>query len=599
MNHILYFTKQIHFFAGKKLYFNLIAMMFISLLESAGIFLVIPLITLTGIIKFEATGHPLLTWLSNLFIGIPETISLLIILSLYVLIIIGQSLFQKRQIITGARIQQGFTRYLKEKTYTSFLQADWGFFIGKRKSDLINIMITEIGRVSGGVQMFLQFMSALVFTTIQISIAFWLSPQMTISVLILGISLIFLSRSFIQKSTKLGTETYELSRTLLAGITDHFNGIKDIKSNSLENLHVTWFQKVSDEVDQNVLKIIKLKTTSKLLFKLVSAFLIAIFVFYSIKMFQAQPAQLMLILMIFARLWPRFSGIQSNLEQLGAVVPSFKVLLDIQNESSLAREFNEEVYSKVVSTEIKYGIESRNVSFRYNLNEKRYALKDISINIPANQMTAIVGPSGAGKSTLVDLLMGLNRPEVGEVLIDCIPLTKENLISLRKSVSYVPQDPFLFNSTLRENLHLINPDATDTEIWEALEFSSAAEFVRKLPQGLETLIGDRGVRLSGGERQRIVLARAILRRPSILVLDEATSALDSENEAKIQKAIDQLKGKMTIIVIAHRLSTIRNADQVIVLDKGEVVQSGSYYQLAREKQSMFSNLLEKQTGVPF
>ena len=131
-------------------------------------------------------------------------------------------------------------------------------------------------------------------------------------------------------------------------------------------------------------------------------------------------------------------------------------------------------------------------------------------------------------------------------------------------------------------------------LWEALEFSSAAEFVKKLPQGLDTVIGDRGVRLSGGERQRIVLARAILRKPSILVLDEATSALDTENEAKIQEALERLKGKMTIIIIAHRLSTIRNADQVIVLNQGKIIQKGGFSELAREKKGMFSHLLGNQ-----
>ena len=161
----------------------------------------------------------------------------------------------------------------------------------------------------------------------------------------------------------------------------------------------------------------------------------------------------------------------------------------------------------------------------------------------------------------------------------------------------MPQEPFLFNATFRENLLMIEPDATEEQIWEALEFSSAAEFVKKLPQGLDTLIGDRGIRLSGGERQRIVLARAILRKPSILVLDEATSALDTENERKIQQAIEQLKGKMTVIVIAHRLSTIRNADQVIVLDKGKIIQRGEFNQLAKEETGMFSHLLQNQSQV--
>jgi ABC-type multidrug transport system fused ATPase/permease subunit len=212
-------------------------------------------------------------------------------------------------------------------------------------------------------------------------------------------------------------------------------------------------------------------------------------------------------------------------------------------------------------------------------------------------MTAIVGRSGAGKSTLIDLLMGLITPESGDVQIDNIKLTGENLPNLRKSISYVSQDPFLFNATIRENLLIIEHNASDGEIWEALEFSAAADFVRELPNGLDTLIGDRGIKLSGGERQRLVLARAILRKPKILILDEATSALDTENESKIQEALERLKGSMTIVVIAHRLSTIRNADQVIVLDQGEIIQHGQFNQLANEKRGVFSSLLKKQMGI--
>lgn len=305
----------------------------------------------------------------------------------------------------------------------------------------------------------------------------------------------------------------------------------------------------------------------------------------------AQPAQLMLIMVIFSRLWPRFTSIQSNLEQIGSTLPSFKALLDLQNECREARELYNSDYKNIKSIEIKNGLDCRNVYFRYNQNESTYALKNINVHIPSNRMTAIVGRSGAGKSTLIDLLMGLNQPDSGEVRIDDIPLTSDHLLSLRKSISYIPQDPFLFNATIRENLMIIDPNASDESIWESLEFAAADDFVSKLPQGLDTLIGDRGVRLSGGERQRLVLARAILRKPSILVLDEATSALDTENEAKIQAAIERLKGTMTIIVIAHRLSTIRNADQVLVMDQGEIIQVGEYNQLASEKRGMFSNLL--------
>ena len=597
VNHILYFTKRIYSFSGKVLFINLLAMVLIGLFEGIGIFLLVPLISLTGILEVNTEeGFPI-SWIFGFFQGFSQTFSLTLILSIYVLLIIGQSLFQRNQLILNARIHQGFIRHLREATYKTLLQANWEFYLKNRKSDIINLMTTEIGRVSGGTNLFLQFIASIIFTLIQVSLAFWLSARLTIFILLFGSALIFFSRAFIKKSNTLGSDSFLHSKIYLAGITDHFNGIKDIKSNTLEETHVTWISSVSRRIEQNMIDMIKIRTTSQVIYKVISAFLIALFVFFSVNMFQSQTAQLMLIVIIFSRLWPRFAGIQSNLEQLGAIVPSFKALIDLQNECIKANEIKDGDYQNLMSISIKQGIECRNVYFRYNKHQPSYALQDINLQIPANRMTAIAGSSGAGKSTLIDLLMGLNQPEAGEVRIDGIALTSDNLLSLRRSISYVPQDPFLFNASVRENLLLIEPNASEEQIWEALEFSVAADFVRKLPQGLDTLIGDRGIRLSGGERQRLVLARAILRKPSILVLDEATSALDTENEAKIQKAIEQLKGKMTIIVIAHRLSTIRNADQVIVLDQGKIIQKGAFSQLASEKRGMFSHLLGKQIEV--
>ncbi|NYE03843.1 ATP-binding cassette subfamily C protein [Bacillus niacini] len=597
MKYILYFAKSIQSFAGKILYINLIGMVFISLFEGIGIFLLIPLINLTGILGLNTESNPTLSWITSLFNNLPKTLSLSIILGIYILIIFAQSYFQRKQTILNVKIQQGFIRHLREKMYKELLQANWAFFLNKRKSDIINLMTTEITRVGSGTNMFLQFITSLIYTFIQIGFAFWLSAKMTILVLFFGIAIIFLSRKFIKKSNNLGIETYELQEMFLAGITDHFNGIKDIKSNMLEDSHIRWFQSIGMKMERNVIKLVSLNTISQFTYKIVSAFLIAFFLFFSIKMLEAQPAQLILVIMIFSRLWPRFSGIQTNLEQLGAVIPVFKALLDMQKECNAAKELNEGDLHKVMPISIQQGIECSNVYFRYNSNDPTYALQNIKLYIPSNNMTAICGRSGAGKSTLIDLIMGLNKPETGEVLIDGRILSRENLLQLRRSISYVPQDPFLFNATVRENLLMMNPNANEDQIWEALEFSSAAEFVSKLPNGLDTFIGDRGIRLSGGERQRLVLARAILRKPTILILDEATSALDTENEAKIQEALEGLKGQMTIIVIAHRLSTIKNADQVVVLDNGKIVQMGGFAQLALDKKNVFSKLLKKQLNA--
>ncbi|UTR10551.1 ABC transporter ATP-binding protein/permease [Evansella sp. LMS18] len=593
---VFYFVKQIHAYAGKILYINLLAMILISLLDGIGILLLIPMISMTGIVNIDAGGTPV-AGIFEFLQGIPASIGLPVILAIFVLISILQNLLQRHITIRETKIQHGFFRHMRVKTYEALLHADWRFYIKNRKTDLINIMTAEIARASAGTHSFLQFIASLIFTVIQIGIAFWLSPVITIFVLLSGLILLFFNRKFLKRSMALGSRNYELGRSYLGGITDQINGIKDIKSNTLEESRMEWYRSITKRMEHEQVEYTKLKTKSQLYYKIASALLIASFIFISVNMFHAQAAQLLLIILIFSRLWPRVAGIQGSMEQIAAMLPAFKAVIAMQEESKSAKEFDLSKKRDIKPMQVRKDITCWNVSFKYN--EEAYALKDINITIPGNQMTAVVGKSGAGKSTLIDLLMGLNKPAKGQVLIDGVPLSSENLISLRRAISYVPQDPFLFNDSIRENLLLVKPDATESEMWEALEFSSAAEFIRKLPEGLDSLIGDRGIKLSGGERQRLVLARAILRKPSILVLDEATSSLDTENEAKIQEALERLKGKMTIIVIAHRLSTIRNADQVIVLEDGAVIQRGEFGQLANDKRSVFGSLLRRQMEATY
>ncbi|MGG1339610.1 ABC transporter ATP-binding protein [Bacillus thuringiensis] len=597
MNYIIYFMKKLYSSAGKILYVNLFGMVLISLLEGIGIILLLPMISMTGIINTgEETSFiaPVYRILQNF----PKTTSLISILGIYVLIVLSQNILQRNITLRDARTQQVFVRKLRVETYSMILKAKWRFFLEKRKTNLINILTTELARVSYGINLILQLLATILFTFIQVGLAFLLSPQVTVFVLGFGLLFLVASRVFIKKARILGGKTSELAKDYLSGITDHFNGIKDIKSNTLEGSRLDWFQSITKKMSSEQMEYMRIRSNSQLFYKISMAILIAFFIFLSVNMFQAQTAQLLLIILIFSRLWPRFMTIQSNLEQLAASIPAFKSLWELQQECNEAVEMQDIYMQKHIKPIcIKQGIECKDVSFRYNKQEALYALQNINVQIPINSMTAIVGHSGAGKSTLIDVLMGLIQPEKGQVLIDSTPLTTDNLLSLRQAISYVPQDPFLFNASIRENLMMIDSNVNEEQIWAALEFSAATEFVRMLPNGLDTLIGDRGVRLSGGERQRLVLARAILRKPSILVLDEATSALDTENEVKIQSAIERLKGTMTIVVIAHRLSTIRNADQVIVLGKGEIVQKGEFNQLAKERKGVFRNLLGSQMEV--
>lgn len=595
MQAIIYYFRQLQRLSGAKLYLNLSGMVISGLLESSAILLLVPMLGMAGIqLGGTATAGlhlPMLGFISEL----PQTTALLLVLGGYVLIVLCQNLISRSVAIRNVEIQQTYGRQLRYEVYSALLRAEWSFFLKKRTSDLINVMTTELARVLAGISCFLQFLTSLLFTLVQIGFAFWLSPKMTLSVLVCAVLLSLFSRRFIRKAKKLGSRSTELGKTYLGGITDQLNGIKDIKSNNLEHSRLEWLHAFTGEVKQEQLDYTRLRSNSQLLYKLSSTLLIAVFIFVSFRFMQAEGPNLLLVILVFTRLWPTFSTLQSLMEQLASVLPSFKQLQLLQDECLAAVEHDRVEGGEAVAPMIlKHSLEARNVDFRYHPHEPEYSLQNVNVSIPARKMTAIVGRSGAGKSTLVDLLMGLMQPETGEILADGAPITGDRLLSYRRSIGYVAQDPFLYNATIRDNLTMIKPDAEEAELWEALEFASSADFVRKLPDGLDTLLGDRGVRLSGGERQRLVLARAIIRKPSILVLDEATSALDTENEKRIQEALERLKASVTVIVIAHRLSTIRGADQILVIDQGRVIQQGIYSGLASEKGGMFSRLLSGQ-----
>jgi ABC-type multidrug transport system fused ATPase/permease subunit len=220
-------------------------------------------------------------------------------------------------------------------------------------------------------------------------------------------------------------------------------------------------------------------------------------------------------------------------------------------------------------------------------------LHDIDLTVEPGQTLALVGPTGAGKSTVVSLVARFYDPQAGRVLIDGIDLRAMKLGALRRNLSMVLQDVFLFNGTVRENIRFGRPDATDEDIIAAAQVANAHEFIQSLPDGYDTVIGERGVKLSGGQKQRLSIARAVLKDAPILILDEATSAVDTETEAQIQEALERLMRGRTAIVIAHRLSTIRNADQIVVLDEGRVVERGSHEDIVNDD-GLYARLVERQ-----
>ncbi len=233
------------------------------------------------------------------------------------------------------------------------------------------------------------------------------------------------------------------------------------------------------------------------------------------------------------------------------------------------------------------------VTFAYPTRPEIDALHDVSFTLNQGEKLALVGPSGSGKSTIAALLGRFYDPQQGSIRFANEPLTRWDLDTLRESIGVVAQEPILFSGSLRENVLYGRPDATDEEVWDALESANARGFVESFPDGIDTIIGERGVRLSGGQKQRIAIARAILKDPVLLILDEATSALDVESEGVVQRALETLMEGRTTLIIAHRLSTIRNADRVVVLDQGEVVEAGTHKELM-DHQSLYFRLVESQ-----
>ena len=235
-------------------------------------------------------------------------------------------------------------------------------------------------------------------------------------------------------------------------------------------------------------------------------------------------------------------------------------------------------------------IEFKDVSFRY---EEAQVLKHISFSVKVGEAIAIAGPSGVGKSTLLDLLPRFYDPQEGVILIDGINSKTISLKSLRNQIGIVTQEVVLFNDTVKANISYGHMDVDEKKIVEASRIANAHDFIVKLPDGYDTFVGDRGVKLSGGERQRLAIARALFKNPPILLLDEATSQLDSESERLVQDALNQLMRGRTVFMVAHRLSTLKNASQIIVLDKGAIVQSGTHQDLL-EKEGLYRRLWDMQ-----
>jgi ATP-binding cassette subfamily C protein len=377
---------------------------------------------------------------------------------------------------------------------------------------------------------------------------------------------------------------------MYASIMEFLAGMKVAKSYGLEETHLAAFRRNSTEIAQQLVRFTRIISKTGMYFQIGTAAAIGAFLWGAVELAHLPADRLLVLVFIFTRLLPRFRQMQQSYHQILHTLPAFEAASQMQR--LLEQDQESATPANVAEVSAKKAIRLEQVSFKYDKTHNTSTVKGIDLTIPARRMTAIVGASGAGKSTLADLMMGLLAPDEGRVLIDGLPLSGEHLHGWRRSVGYVPQENFLFHDTIRNNLQWAKSDATESEMRHALESAAALDFVMDLPEELDTVVGDRGVRLSGGERQRIALARALLRNPTLLLLDEATSSLDSENERRIQQAVERLHGDITVVVIAHRLSTVSRADQVVLLDEGKVMETGNWNELLQRPHGRLRAMIE-------
>lgn len=577
MRMVLKYVLEMYNMSRLRFALNILLMIGLGTIEGIGVLLIIPLLYVTGVVPGVEAGNDFTSRLAAYIRNAGINLNLPIVLFLYMFVNFVQSWLQRTQMLLNISIMQDYSIHITTKLFRAVVYAEWQLLISKTRSAITNTLINETVRIYSGINSFLQFMVTAVITAVQIALALLIAPSLTLWVLA-GAGVVFvLLQPVLKEAHEIGDELSRISERLFFNLTEHLNGIKEIKACGIESEQIGTFVKLRNMLKGNLMRYMVLQTRTDLLYKVGAAVFISAFLYSAVEIFKLSPWDFILIAVIASRLWPKISSLQQTLQNINNVAAVFTSVSRLEQDCLASRENISEKHTDE-RVELKQGIEFRNVSFYYDEARASYALQGVDLSLRSGTTTAIVGVSGSGKSTLVDLLIGLLLPKQGEILIDGVPLT-EKLRPWRNSIGYVPQDAFLSNMSIRENLQWFCPDASEEDIWSALRVAAIESLVASLPEGLETVIGDRGVRLSGGERQRIVLARALLRKPSILILDEATSSLDSENEQRIQQAIESLQGKLTILVIAHRLSTVRKADTIVVLEQGRIVEKGDYQSL--------------------
>jgi len=577
-------------FKFKNLVLAITLMVIVGLTEGISLVLLVPLLQLVGLNVQEGALSGISVYISSIFSYFNITPTLALVLIVYVLVIGVNAYFIKLQNIKSAHVQFEYAAHLRKRLFTAISHSDWLFFVSKKSSDLAHALTYEIERIASGTGQFLYIISSTIILVVYVIFALRISGFITGLIFLIGIVLLLLLRKRIQSASDIGEKLSVSSKNMYESAIKQMDGMKTIKSFNMEEKNIMSFEDISNTVSFKYINTIGSYADVKFLFEVGSVIILGVLVFILIEVLSIPVAELLILLFLFVRMIPTFSAIQRYYQYFLNMLPAYKTVTRLENEFLNAAEHK----TGGQKLEFRDAIQLEEVDFTYSRGKNKFSIKNLDLTIKIGKISALVGLSGSGKSTLVDMIMGLIKPDEGYVLVDGKPLNDENISSWRKQIGYVAQETFLFNDSIRNNLLVAKSDAGEKMLKESLKLASALDFVNQLPDGLDTLVGDRGILLSGGERQRLALARALLRKPSLLILDEATSNLDSENERRIQNAIEKLHGEMTILMIAHRLSTIRKADYIYLVEKGDVVEEGSWDELLGKEKGKFRGLYKAQ-----
>ena len=517
-------------------------------------------------------------------LGLPVTLNSW--LFVFLIFITLSSLFEVLARHSILKTKYAVLRDIMLGTFRDFFNARWYFFSSGKQGVFLNTFtreITVVGDAFGAMALFFASILQLVFLLI---VPFYISWQVTS--ISLGLALLFAVPFFL-----LGKISYRLG-TLNTATANHMNSVihenlglaKVVLGFGNQQKSMGELGKAFDAHRRVTIKSQIIDLAMLILYRPFGMIMLVVALFVA-RQFSVPLSETTVLLMALLQIALTIGDLTMRKSSLENFFPSYEQVKKLREQAIELKQGSGIKTFKGLERELII----EGLSFSYP--EKEPVLVNINARIAKGKMVAFVGHSGAGKSTFIDMLMGFHQPTAGRILFDGVPLQDFDTYSYRHSIGYVPQDSVLFNMSIRDNLLWAYSLATDKDIKEACCQANADEFIRKLSAGYNTFVGDRGIRLSGGQVQRLALARAILRKPSILILDEATSSLDTYSERLIQQAIDNIAKETTVIVIAHRLSTIVNADYVYVLKDGRVIEEGSYSQLI-QKNGYFNQMIEQQ-----